>query len=188
MTLEARLRDIREKIKDDSRKKIKDDIRKKLRDDIRKKLKDDSRKKIKDDSYFPNEASVSQGIVLPILQELNWDIFDTRVVRPEYPVGRGKVDFALCDDNCNPKVFIEVKKLSSGTEDAEEQGLKYARRTHAPALIVVSTDGGTWSFCLLEQGRDGHQVKGVDEIDILKDSLQESSEVLQCYLEENEVV
>ena len=180
MTLEAKLEDIQEKIKDDNRKKIKDAVRKEL--------KNDSRKKIKDDSYFPNEASVSQGIVLLILQELNWDIFNTRVVRPEYPVGRGKVDFALCDDDGNPKVFIEVKKLGSGTEDAEEQGLKYARRTRAPALIVVSTDGGTWGFCLLEQGRDGHQVKEVNEIDILKDSLLESSEVLQHYLEENNVV
>ena len=180
MTLEAKLKVIQKRLKDDSRKEIKDAVRKKLRAD--------SRKKIKDYSYFPNEASVSQGIVLPILQELNWDIFDTKVVRPEYPAGRGKVDFALCDDSGNPKVFIEVKKLGSGTEDAEGQGLKYARRTHAPALIIVLTDGRTWSFYLSEQGGRGYGERRGSELDILKRSPQNSSKVLQRYLKESRVV
>ena len=149
---------------------------------IRKKLEDD-------DNFRRSEASVSQGIVLPILRELNWDTDDTRVVRPEHSVVKGRADFALCGDGGNPKVIIEVKKLGSGTEDAEGQGLKYARRTPAPAPIVVSTDGGTWSFCLLEQGGDsGYSVKRVDEIDVLTNTPQESSEVLQRYLEENRVV
>ena len=178
MTLEARLKDIRKKIKDDSRKKIKDAVRKKLRAD--------SRKKIKDYSYFPNEASVSQGIVLPILQELNWDIFDTKVVRPEYPAGRGKVDFALCDDNGNPKVFIEVKGLGGVTENAVVQALQYAHRAHV--RIVVLTDGRTWSFYLLEQGGGSYGERLVSELDIFKRLPSNSSKVLQRYLEERRVV
>lgn len=156
---------------------------------LRAKLRD-IQEKIKDKRDFPNEASVSQGIVLPILRELNWDTDNTRVVRPEYSVtkGKGRADFVLCDDGGNPKVFIEVKKLGSGTEDAEGQAVDYARKTHAPAPIVVSTDGRTWSFCLLEQGGDGHQVKRVDEINVSDNTLQESSEVLQRYLEESRVV
>ncbi len=147
------------------------------------------REKLKDNKNFPNESSISQGIVLPILRELNWDTDDTKVVRPEHSVVKGRADFALCGDGGNPKVIIEVKKLGSGTEDAEEQGLKYARRTHSPAPIVVSTDGGTWSFCLLEQGGDsGYAVKRVDEIDVLINTPQESSEVLQRYLERDRVV
>lgn len=46
---------------------------------------------------FPNEQSISQGIVLPVLQELHWPVFETNFVRPEYATGEGRVDFALCD-------------------------------------------------------------------------------------------
>lgn len=157
--------------------------------------------------HFPSEAAVSQGIVLPILRELNWDTDNPLVVRPEYSARKGRADsgrtdFALCDDSGNPKVFIEVKKLGGakgkGKEKAEEQILKYALRAgdHAirrpefpPPEIAVLTDGRTWSFYLLEQKGDfGHEVKRVYEIDVLKDSLQESSEVLQRYLEKSRVV
>ena len=37
---------------------------------------------------FINEASVSQGILLPVLNELGWPVFDTTVVVPESPCVR----------------------------------------------------------------------------------------------------
>jgi predicted type IV restriction endonuclease len=33
---------------------------------------------------FPNEQAVSQAIVLRVLQELGWDIYDTTLVWPEF--------------------------------------------------------------------------------------------------------
>ena len=36
-------------------------------------------------SNFENEAQVSQGIVLPLLKDLGWDIFNPNEVFPEYP-------------------------------------------------------------------------------------------------------
>jgi|GEM_PF-1625665 len=33
---------------------------------------------------FSNEQSISQGIVLRVLQELGWDIYDTTSVWPEF--------------------------------------------------------------------------------------------------------
>ena len=144
----------------------------------------DIRKKIKDKRNFPNEISVLLGIVLPILQELNWDIFDTRVVRLEGPTGRGKINFALCERG-SPKVFIEVKGVGSVTEVAVKQAMRYARRPRAP--IGVLTDGRTWSFYLpLEEGSYGE--KWVFELDLSEHSSQESSKVLQRYLEKSRVV
>lgn len=96
--------------------------------------------------HFPSEAAVSQGIVLPILRELNWDTDNPMVVRPEYTAGRGRVDFALCERSGSPKVFIEVKGLGGETEDAVEQVMQYAFR--AGVRIVVLTDGETWSVYL----------------------------------------
>lgn len=60
---------------------------------------------------FPNEQSISQGIVLPILQKLHWPVFETNFVHPEYATGEGRVDFALCDPPQRPKVFKERDEL-----------------------------------------------------------------------------
>lgn len=135
--------------------------------------------------HFPSEAAVSQGIVLPILRELNWDTDNPMVVRPEYTAGRGRVDFALCEGSGSPKVFIEVKGLGGETEDAVEQVMQYAFR--AGVRIVVLTDGGTWSVYLpAEEG--SYEERRVFKLDLSEHSPQKSSEVLQHYLEESRVV
>lgn len=135
--------------------------------------------------HFPSEAAVSQGIVLPILRELNWDADNPMVVRPEYSAGRGRVDFALCERSGSPKVFIEVKGLGGETEDAVEQVMQYAFR--AGVRIVVLTDGGTWSVYLpAEEG--SYEERRVFKLDLSEHSPQKSSEVLQRYLDESRVV
>ena len=163
----------------------------------------DIQKKLKDNRNFPNESSISQGIVLPILQELNWDIFDTKVVCPELSLPGPKrkpelVDFALYEPpdekakqppDTKAKVFIEVKAKGfkhETKEDAETQLLRYTKGGEIP--FAVLTDGGTWSFYLPEQGGRGYGERRVSELDILKHTPQESSEVLQRYLERNRVV
>ena len=135
--------------------------------------------------HFPSEAAVSQGIVHPILRELNWDTDNPMVVRPEYTAGRGRVDFALCERSGSPKVFIEVKGLGGETEDAVEQVMQYAFR--AGVRIVVLTDGETWSVYLpAEEG--SYEERRVFKLDLSAHSPQKSSEVLQRYLEKGRVV
>ena len=146
--------------------------------------------KIKGGANFPNERSISQGIVLPILRELNWDTDNTSFVRPEFiTVGKDRADFALCDDGGNPKVFIEVKRLGGvekAEKQAEDQVMRYA---HSKGVrIVVLTDGRTWSLYLPEKGGMGYDGKRVFKLNISDRPLQESSEVLQRYLEESKVV
>ena len=87
---------------------------------------------------FPNEASISQGIVLPLLQEVGWNIHDPRFVIPEYSVSGSRVDFALLDRRERPVIFIEVKMLGN-IGSAEEQLFKYAYHQGVPFLIL--TDG-----------------------------------------------
>ena len=84
--------------------------------------------KVKDDiksGRFSNEASVSQGIVLPILLSLNWPIFDTQVVSPEFIIENRRVDYALCHPEGRPAVFIEVKRIGL-SEGADRQLFEYA--------------------------------------------------------------
>ena len=151
------------------------------------KLKDIQKKLMDDSNFQKNEDAVSQGIVLPILRELNWDTDDTSLVWPEYTVGGGRADFALCGPTGHSKVkaFVEVKGLGGVDEKAEEQVVKYAlsRRVR----IVVLTDGKTWSFYLLFE--DGsHEERRVFKLDLSEHSPQKSSEFLQRYLEKSGVV
>jgi len=96
---------------------------------------------------FPNEAAISTGIVLRVLNELNWDVHDAEVVWPEYNVGKGRVDFALCDPPSKPRVFIEVKQPGAAqAEGSIEQALLYAFRTGVHYIVL--TDGRTWNLYL----------------------------------------
>jgi len=92
-----------------------------------------------------DEAAIKQAVVLRILSLLNWDPFNIDEVMPEYPVGGGKVDFALRDQESN-KAFIAVRKNEGIFEDFEEQLSSWA--FEQKAQISVITNGITWWFCL----------------------------------------
>ena len=97
-----------------------------------------------------NEASVTQGSVLPILQALGWSIFDARIVCPEYTVEGKRVDFALCHQPRRPDIFMEVKQVGK-SEGADRQLFEYAFHTGVP--MAVLTTGQEWHFYLpAEQG------------------------------------
>ena len=132
---------------------------------------------------FPNEQSISQGIVLRLLNDLNWSIYDTNIVWPEYSTGEGRVDFALCEPPAKPRIFIEVKQ-PGGAEDGVRQALEYAFHTGVP--FIVLTDGKTWSFYLpAEQG--SYEERRVFKLDLFERPVGESADVLQRYLEQGRV-
>ena len=134
---------------------------------------------------FPNEQSISQGIVLRLLRVLDWDVDDTAVVCPEFSTGqqlgkkRGRVDFALCDPPLKPKCFIEVKQPGLIGEKTFEQAFQYA--FHSGVQFMVITDGATWSFYL--PGEEGsYEERRVFKLDLLERSNDESIKVLRRYL------
>ncbi len=128
---------------------------------------------------FVNEASVSQGIVLRILQSLGWPIFDACIVSPEYSVEGRRVDYALCHPPKKPKVFIEVKQIGQ-SEGADRQLFEYAFHIGVP--MAVLTDGQEWHFYLpAEQGL--YQERRVYKLDLLERSLDECVLRLTRYLD-----
>ena len=132
---------------------------------------------------FPNEQSISQGVVLRIFQSLGWDTWDTAVVWPEYQTGEGRADFALCHPASKPAIFIEVKQPGKA-EDAVRQALSYA--FHAGVPFVVLTDGRTWSFYLpAEQG--SYEDRRVYKLDLFERSSAEAAGVLTKYLAKDRV-
>lgn len=127
---------------------------------------------------FPNEASVSQGIVLRLLAALGWPAYDTEVVCPEYSLSGRRVDFALCSPPSKPIAFIEVKQIGH-SDGAERQLFEYAFHDGVPLAIL--TDGREWNFFLPgEQGDYGE--RRVYKLDIIDRDLVECVERLERYL------
>jgi len=133
---------------------------------------------------FTNEASISQGAILPILFQLGWDIFDTTAVSPEYPVGKGRVDYALISPQKGICALIEVKRPGK-IVSAEKQLFEYAFHEGIP--FVVLSDGIEWHFYLpAEQG--SYSERQVYKLDILERKIEVSVKYLNRYLEHGSVI
>jgi hypothetical protein len=133
---------------------------------------------------FVNEASVSQGAVLPILNALGWPVFNSQIVCPEYTdVENRRVDFALCHQPRRPEVFIEVKQVGQD-EGADRQLFEYAFHTGVPLAIL--TTGQQWHFYLpAEQGT--YQERRIYRLDLLEREAEECASRLTRYLSSERV-
>lgn len=132
---------------------------------------------------FSNQASVSQGIILRILQALSWPTFDIKVVFPEYPTNGRRVDFALCHPPGRPIIFIEVKPPGQAAT-GERQLFEYAFHKGVP--MVILTDGHEWQFYLPAEPGD-YGERRVYRLDIVERDVEESVRRLERYLRYNQV-
>ena len=129
-------------------------------------------------NIFKSETAVRQGIVDPLFRSLGWPTDDTLVVFPEYPVGSGHVDYALCHPSSTPRVFIEAKQVGN-IKGAEEQLFGYDSRIRVP--IAVLTDGQEWQF-FHPTGEGTWAERKVCEFDLITGDSGENAERLNRYL------
>ena len=129
-------------------------------------------------NIFKGETAVRQGIVDPLLRSLGWPTDNTLVVFPEYPVGSGKVDYALCHPSSTPRVFIEAKQVGN-IKGAEEQLFGYDSRVRVP--IAVLTDGREWQF-FHPTGEGTWAERKVCELDFIAEDSAKNAERLNRYL------
>lgn len=127
---------------------------------------------------YGNEAAVSQGIVLRLLQALGWPTYDTQVVCPEFSLSGRRVDYALCHPSNKPVAFVEVKQIGQ-SDGAERQLFEYAFHVGVPLAIL--TDGQEWNFFLpAEQG--DYAERRVYKLDVVERDAAESVTRLERYL------
>ena len=138
---------------------------------------DDIRNQLKD-GLFVNEAAVSQGIVLRLLNVLTWPTYNTQIIIPEYSVEGQRVDYALCHPSSKPVVFIEVKQVGN-IEGAERQLFEYAFHKGVP--IAILTDGREWRFFHPIAPGD-YRERRVRELNLSEDNSEESAGCLNRYL------
>ena len=142
----------------------------------------DIQNKLRNNEY-PNEQSISQGIVLRLLSVIQWQVYDTQSVIPEYSIQGRRVDFALCVQKNKPVIFIEVKQPGN-TLGADKQLFEYAFHKGVPFAIV--TDGKEWHFYLpAEVGN--YDERRVYKLDLIERDTQESAYRLERYLSFDEV-
>ena len=96
------------------------------------------------DSLRKDEYRTRLSLVDPVLHALGWDVSDPVLVTPEYQAGSGRADYALLDEDSNPKAFIEAKRLGEHLESHFEQIYSYG--WDARVKNVGLTDGNRWIF------------------------------------------
>jgi len=131
----------------------------------------------------PNEQSIKQGVILPILRDLAWPIDEPKIVFPEYPVPGGRVDYALCHRN-HPVMLIEAKRYNR-LDGAEWQIFQYAFHIGTPVAIL--TDGLEWRlFMPAEEG--AYYERLLCTIKILDDDVEQTIGLLMKYLFYDDVI
>ena len=133
-----------------------------------------------------DETSTKQALVLPILQKLGWDIFNTEEVKPEYSVENRRVDYSLRIEKSD-KVFVEAKKSAESldNEDYEKQLLDYSFMQGVDLAIL--TNGITWSFYLPTQKGDW-KARKFYTIDILQQESKDASAKFSELLSKENIV
>lgn len=128
---------------------------------------------------FPNEASISQGIVLRLIRALGWNVDDIDAVWPEFTIGGQRADFALCHPAGKPLVLIEVKQEGTMSPRAEEQLAAYAFQEGVS--LVVLTTGQDWHF-YAPYGPGPFSDRRIYRLDLMERTIAESTERLSRYL------
>ena len=101
--------------------------------------------------HLDREEDIKLAVILPILNALDWNSTDPGALRPEYPAGGGRVDYALLCHG-RPQVFVEAKRRGALDARAESQLFGYAANNGVPLLVL--SDGLCWDFYL--SMADGH--------------------------------
>lgn len=128
---------------------------------------------------FSNEAAVSQGIVLRLLQALSWPTYDIQIVYPKYTISGNTIDYALCNPPTKPIVFIEIIQ---GNLEEEQENHILANADHAGAPITILTNGTEWYFYLTNE-LDLSNKRLFYKLHILENSVGEIVQHLHRYLD-----
>jgi len=135
---------------------------------------------------FPNEAAVSQGAVLPILQACGWSTHKTDEVCPEYATqDNQRVDYALLRGG-KPLIFIEVKHRLDNDRSLDkgiEQVLNYAYKEGVP--VAVLTDGDAWFFYWPAAPEQRYAQRLAQAIQLTRTEPTEAATILRKYLQKS---
>ncbi len=129
-----------------------------------------------------HEICTRYAAIDPILSALDWDLSDVTEVEVEYEHNQyGRVDYALLNNDDEPAIIIEAKKLTvNGIKVRDErQLLAYAEGMRSGYAIL--TNGVDWKVWDLSR-RGNFQSKLVLELNILVDAPRQCATALNRIL------
>lgn len=129
---------------------------------------------------FVNEDQVSKGVVLRLLRELGWDVFDPALVKSEHPIGSRRVDYALIRPPFGAVVLIEVKRVGKLKAKGEDQLFDYCAKQGVP--LAVLTDGKEWRF-YFPGGMGTYEQRRFATVDLVEAEAEDCASSLARYLE-----
>lgn len=100
---------------------------------------------------YTDTERVTQGIVMRVLNDLGWPVFDTTVVVPGFEVGNRTVDYALIGQHAVPSVFVQIE---DPRRDMPEDFDTRVPRSDRAAICAV-TNGRQWGFYLSDAKGSG---------------------------------
>jgi len=144
-------------------------------------------------NYFQNEEHVRISLVLRILFELGWDIWNPKEVNSEFKTvpneDTSRVDIALFSSEYSPpSIFMEIKSVGKIVTDLfsiEKQLRDYNRNNTAQFSII--TDGQEWRFYYSQTGGEFSQ-KCFKVIDIMQNDLSDIINSLTLFLSKDEIL
>lgn len=94
------------------------------------------------------EEATKTALVLPMIRELGYDVFNPKEVIPEFTADVGikkgeKVDYAICQEGM-PIILFECKPMGAKLESYSSQLYRYFSTTKA--RIAILTDGVVYRF------------------------------------------
>lgn len=141
---------------------------------------------------FHHDGPINQGIVMPILQELGWDIFDVTQVVKQYQFSNvgykndgGVIDVCLMESD-KEHVIIEVKRQGRALDKAVEQAFHYAYYKGVP--IVIATDGTSWKFYYTVLPEGEYNSRKIAEFSLITSELSTITSILKNYLKYDLVI
>ncbi len=110
--------------------------------------------------YLTGRASVSQGVVLRLLNAAGWDVFDLSQVMPGYRSGSMEIGYALSTprsgsgESPSPRVLVEVRWPGESLEATRTVNRLLSCCAREGTPLGVLTDGLRWRLFLHTAGED----------------------------------
>lgn len=131
-----------------------------------------------DAGVFTDTDRVTQGIVMPVLNDLGWPVFDPAIVVPGYAIGDRVVDYALLGSQSSPAVILQVEEK----RPLLGEGSRVLPRLHLDRVAMIAvTNGPEWEL-YLTGGRLTERAELFHAVDLRKGGIEEVATGLLHYL------
>ena len=122
---------------------------------------------------------VADGVVLPLLRHLGWDVADNTAVTPGFKTPAGAVDFALNNPPGHPRTLIRIgarpgPAAAPGDHPFDDFSIQAIQ-------LAISEDGRGWRFHF-PAGRGSIRNREFARCDIVADPNEAIAEILDAYL------